>query len=185
MNEFDQLQKSWMDQPLPSPSVKDFEALKRKITHVTRKQKVGNIVLLTTVGILVYFFFRIRAFEDLNVSIALGTMVGVLIIRVLVELYSMNHLKSISTTLKTESFKGKMESYYKGRIGTHLVLTPILIAAYCFAFWTLLPGFKASLSEGFYRYIVISSIVLLIFFPLFISFQVRKELKTLKVLKEE
>ena len=173
-----------MEQPIQKPSEASFDQLKNGIKNVAKKQRMTNIVLLGTIAVLIVFFFYIGAIEYEGVALALGAMIAALVIRVLVEFFSQTHLKNLSTTADIQSFKGKLKNYYKGRIWVHAALTPVLLATYSYAFWTLLPDFKVSLSEGFYTYIVWSSVVLLVFFSFFIYVQIKKELKELKELKD-
>lgn len=163
----------------------DFPDLKSRIKNVAGKQKITNVVLLTTVGVLVVFFFYIGAIHVSDVAFAIGAMIGALVVRVLVEFFSISYLKNMATTASIQHFKEKLQKYYGNRIWVHLVLTPVLLGVYSYAFWTLLPDFKVSLSEGFYNYAVYSSIVLLIIFVFFIGNEVRKELNTLRELKRD
>jgi uncharacterized MnhB-related membrane protein len=184
MSDFEQLKNNWKEQPIQKPSEASFDQLKNGIKNVAKKQRMTNVILLGTVGVLIVFFFYIGAIEYKDVALALGAMIAALVIRVLVEFFSQTYLKNLSAATSIQNFKGKLENYYKGRIWVHAALTPILLATYAYAFWTLLPDFKASLSSGFYNYIVWSSLVLLIFFSFFIFFQIRKEMKVLKELKD-
>ena len=184
MSDFVQLKNNWKEQDIQGPSASDFSELKSRIKNVVRKQKTANVILLATIGVLTVFFFYIGAMEYKDVALALGAMIAALVVRALVEFFSQIHLKNLSTTDSIKNFKGKLKNYYKRRILVHAVLTPLLLAIYCYAFWTLLPDFKASLSTGFYNYIVVSSLVLLVFFSFFILFQIRKELEVLKELKD-
>ncbi len=185
MNEFEELKNDWTEQPIQGPSPSDFLELKSGIKNVAKKQKITNIVLLATVGVLIVFFFYVGAIEYNDVALAIGAMIAALVIRVLVESLSIAHLKNLVTAISIQNFKERLKKYYQNRIWVHLVLTPILLAVYSFAFWTLLPDFKVSLSEGFYNYIVYSSIALLIIFGFFIGNEVRKELSVLSELKRD
>ncbi|AKA35029.1 hypothetical protein [Flagellimonas lutaonensis] len=185
MNDFEQLKNNWKEQPIQKPLEANFDRLKNGIVKVAKKQRMTNIILLGAVAILLLFFFYIGAMQYNDVALALGTMIGALVVRVLVEFFSQAYLKNLSTTASMQNFKRKLAGYYKNRIWVHAVLTPILLAIYSYAFWTLLPDFKMSLSKGFYNYIVWSSIVLLIFFSFFIYSHIRKEVKVLKELKDE
>lgn len=185
MNEFEQLMDKWKEQPIQGPSASDFSKLKSGIKSVARKQKMTNVILLITVGVLVIFFFYIGAINFSDVAFAIGAMIAALVIRVLLEFFSINYLKNMTATSSIQHFKEKLQKYYVNRVWVHLVLTPILLVVYSYAFWTLLPDFKVSLSEGFYKYIVYSSLALLIFFIFFIGNEVRKELNVLKELKRE
>lgn len=185
MEEFEKIKQHWQEQTITAPSAEDFKNLKQRISQVAAKQKISNIVLLLTAGILVYFFYHIGALAVTKVALALAVMIGVLLLRVAVELFSIKTLKKISTALDFSSFNGKLQDYYKNRIGVHVILTPIAILIYCFSFWTLLPSFKANLSEGFYHYIIVSSIVVLVVLGILIFTQVYKELQILKGLKKD
>lgn len=184
MNEFEQIKSNWKEQPIKGPSEASFDQLKNGIKNVAKKQRMTNIVLLGTVAVLMVFFFNIGAMDHKHVAFAVGAMIAALVIRVLVEFFSQTYLKHLSAATSIQNFKSKLENYYKGRIWVHAALTPVLLAVYSYAFWTLLPDFKASLSKGFYTYIVWSSVVLLIFFSFFIYIQIKKEIKVLKELKD-
>jgi len=115
--------------------------------------------------------------------IGLLCMIGALILRIGVEFSSIRTLKDMNVTLTTEKFKQQMIRYYSRRTKVHFILTPIVILMYCIGFVMLLPEFKQNLSSGFYKYIVVSSIVILLILGLFIIRKVKKELLVLKELK--
>ena len=185
MEEYEQIKQHWKAQTIAAPSAEDFNNLKHRISQVAAKQKFTNIVLLVTAVVLVYFFYHIGAMAVTKVALALAAMIGVLLLRVGVELFSINALKKISAALDFSSFNSKLQAYYKKRIGVHFILTPIALLIYCYSFWTLLPSFKANLSEGFYQYIIGSSLVVLVVLGLLIFTQAYKELQILKGLKSE
>ncbi len=184
MEEYEKMKQIWKQQPIAQPSEKDFKQLKNRISQVARSQKIANMVLLLTVGVLLYFFYYINAIAYEHVAWALGAMIGVLLFRVVAELFSIHRLKKISATMDVSSFNTQLQDYYRKRLGVHLVLTPIALLIYCYSFWTLLPSFKISLSKGFYTYIVISSIGVLVVLGVLIFTQIRKELRILNELKE-
>ncbi len=185
MEEYEKIKQVWQEQSITQPSEQDFRNLKDRIALVAAKQKIGNIVLLVTAGILVYFFYHIGAIAMTKVALALAAMIGVLLLRVAVELFSIHTLKKISAALDFTSFNSKLAAYYKKRIGVHFILTPIALLIYCYSFWTLLPSFKMSLSEGFYQYISVSSLVILVVLGILIFTQAYKELRILKGLKSD
>lgn len=110
-------------------------------------------------------------------------MIGSLLIRILLEVLSIRNLNKMNMLLQQTDFKDDLIAYYSHRKFVHFLCTPIIIGSYVSGFLILLPLFKANLSDGFYSYIVISSIVLLIFFSVFIAKQIRNEIKELKRLK--
>jgi len=183
MNDFEKIKSNWKEQADQVPTEANFSELKNGIKNLAKKQRIGNLVLLSTIGVLVFFFIYIKAIEYRHVAMALGVMIAALFFRVLVEIFSMSHLRNLSIAVDTQNFKAKLENYYKNRMFIHGILTPVLLAIYSYAFWTLLPDFKISLSKGFYNYIVWSSLVLLVFFCFFLFFQIRKELRALKELE--
>ena len=184
MTDFEQLKKQWKEQLQQQPSNLDFIELKKAITGVKRKQGITNLVLLATVAVLIAFFVYIGAYTKSDVAWALGVMIAVLLLRVLIEVLSINKLRKMEVTEDAETFKTNLQHYYKKRLQVHYVLTPLILGAYSFSFWTLLPDFKASLSNGFYTYIVSSALVLLVLFILLIGKEIRKELAALKALQE-
>ena len=107
MDDFEQLKNTWKEQPIQKPSEKNFTELKSRIKNVAKKQSTTNVILLSTVGVLIVFFFYIDAMAYKDVALALGAMIGVLVIRVLVELYSISYLKNLSVTTNIQNFKVK------------------------------------------------------------------------------
>lgn len=185
MNEFDMLKQNWKEQPVQKPTAENFAELKEVITGITKKQKGMNAILLSTIVLLFIFFIYVGAINFSHVALAIGVMILALLIRIGVEVYSIKRITKASTADNIEYFKKRLKNYYKERIVIHTILTPILIATYSYAFSTLFPDFKATLSKGFYNYIVYSSVVLLFLLILLIFFQVRKELRVLKELNKE
>ena len=53
-----------------------MKKLKSGIKSVARKQKMTNVILLTTVGVLVIFFFYIGAINFSDVAFAIGAMIA-------------------------------------------------------------------------------------------------------------
>ena len=135
------------------------------MTSLKRKQGIKIFVLLITILILVGFFFYIEAYRNITVSMALLLMIGSLFVRIFVELLSINKLKKIDVTKNSSVFSEKMVAYYKSRIRTHYITTPIIIALYSIGFIILMPFFKENLSSGFYTYIAIIRNIFLQYSP--------------------
>lgn len=92
-------------------------------------------------------------------------------------------LNNLNVSTTVENFKIRMINYYKTRVNTHLIWTPIIILLYSIGFILLLPAFKANLSSGFYNYIIVSALVMLLLLGMLIFTQIRKELAILRELK--
>ncbi|WP_299332666.1 hypothetical protein [uncultured Psychroserpens sp.] len=180
MTTFEDLKSQWEEQPQDSIPDNGFEIIAKKVNTLKTKQRIANIVLILTVIILIGFFIYVKAHNELLVTFALLLMIGSLLTRVLFEYLSIKKLKQIDVTKNTSSFVESMKVYYKSRIRTHYILTPIIIICYSLGFILLLPYFKKYLSEGFYNYIVFSSIVILLILIVFIRKQILAELAILK-----
>lgn len=184
MNNFEEIKSNWKKQPPVNVPQNGLEEVLKKVNGISGKQKITNIVLGVTVVVLVFFMIYVAGFKNKDVTIGLSIMIGVLIIRVLIELFSLKNLKQLAVILDVESFKTKLLKYYKSRITVHYVFTPILFISYVLGFILLLPSFKKHLSEGFYNYVVISSVPVLIGLCIFITMHIRKEIKQLKQLSK-
>lgn len=180
MTTFEDLKSHWDKQPKQKIPENGSEIIIKKMNGLKRKQQIANVVLLTTVLILVGFFFYIEAYRVKLVSFALLLMIGALLVRVLFEYFSIKKLKQIDVTKDVSTFNQNIIDYYKKRLKTHYITTPIIIVLYIIGFLILMPFFKDNLSSGFYTYISVSSIVLLIILVLFIGKQIKKELSILK-----
>ena len=121
MNEFEQLKNSWKEQSIQGPSEDDFSNLKSGIKKVAGKQKITNVILLATVSVIVAFFFYVGAIDFSHVALATGTMIGALVIRVLVEFFSIAYLKGMATTTSIQNFKERLRKYYQNRIWVHFL----------------------------------------------------------------
>ncbi|RXJ52479.1 hypothetical protein [Gelidibacter gilvus] len=183
MKTFEDLKSQWEEQSQPEIPNDGSKIVMQRINDIQNKQRITNAVLLTTTMVLIGFFFYVNAYSSLVVSLGLLLMIGSLIVRIMIEFFSIKALERIDFTKDAVTFKTDMISYYKKRITTHYVATPIILALYATGFILLLPSFKQNLSQGFYRYIVVSAIVILIVMVFFIWKQIQKELNSLKQLK--
>jgi preprotein translocase subunit Sec61beta len=184
MNSFEEIKSEWGKQDEIIVPENSFEALLSKIKNIKKKQKITNVVLAITVFVLIAFFFYISGYKNNQVVLGLSLMIGGLVTRIVIEFLSIRYLKKLNTSKNNAVFKQGLIKYYSQRRIVHLVLTPIIVVLYAIGFIILLPLFKANLTSGFYTYIVVSSIVVLLVLGLFIGKQIKKELKELRVLKD-
>lgn len=183
MEAFEDLKTQWEGQS-PSEIPEDgVQKIIEKMKGIKGKQRSTNIILALTAMVLVGFFFYISAYQFQTVMIGLLLMIVTLIVRIAIELASINTINKMDASKDATNFKTRLVKYYNNRVRVHYILTPIIILLYCIGFIMLLPSFKENLSAGFYTYIWVSSIVLLIVFGLLIGNQAKKELRTLSVLK--
>lgn len=185
MNSFEELESNWKNQPEIQVTEKGFQEVLNGLRKIKNKQRITNVVLGITAIILIVFFFYISGYGNKQVILGISLMVGSLLVRILLEVLSIRKLKKMNAVAHSMDFRKDLIGYYKGRKFVHFVWTPLLILTYVAGFLILLPLFKANLSSGFYTYIIISSMVLLIVLSIFIAKQIRTEMNNLKRLQEE
>ena len=183
MKSFEEIKSEWEHQNSPEAPKDGIKTILEKVSSIRKKQRIMNIILSLTILVLILFFIYITAYKNSLVAWSLILMIASLITRIGLELHSLKKLKRLNINKNANSFKQSMIYYYKNRVNVHIIWTPVLIVLYAIGFILLLPSFKQSLSKGFYNYIVISSIILLITIGFFIFKQIKKELSILKELK--
>lgn len=183
MDNFKELQNKWQNQTKVSATEDGFQTLLKNVKSIENKQKTGNIVLTLTIIILVSFLIYVSGYKSATFMLGIGLMIGSLVIRIAVELFSLKKLRRINFSKDSSTFKKDLTNYYSFRKYTHYLITPIALVTYVIGFVILLPQFKATLSHGFYLYILFSAIVLLIIFCVFMYKQIKNELGKLKQLQ--
>ncbi|MDF4201527.1 hypothetical protein PXD56_01085 [Maribacter sp. SA7] len=183
MNNFEDLQNKWQNQSEISATEDGFQSLLKNVKSIENKQKTGNIVLTLTIIILVSFLIYVSGYKSATFMLGIGLMIGSLVIRIAIELFSLKKLRKISFSEDASTFKEDLTTYYSFRKYTHYLVTPVAVFIYTVGFIILLPLFKATLSNGFYIYILCSSVVFLVVFSVFLYKQVKYELFKLKQLQ--
>ena len=179
---FEELKSQWENQSQPETPKDGVKRVMEKILAIRKKQQIANVVLAITGAVLIFFFFYISAYKFPTVMLGLLLMICALVLRIGIEFFSISRLKSLNVATDANRFMRQLTKYYRNRIKVHFILTPLLIVQYCIGFVMLLPSFKASLSVGFYNYIVISAGILLVILGLFIGKQIINEVRILKEL---
>ncbi len=183
MTNFENLKSQWIHQSGLTPPEDGVKKIAKKVTNIKKKQWITNVILGVTVLVLGYFFFYISAYNENNAALGLSLMIGSLLVRITLEVLSIRTLSKLDSTLDVKAFKYKLISYYKNRVFIHGLVTPVVILVYSLGFVVLLPLFKIHLSSGFYTYVVICFIVVMIILIGFIGVQIRRELHQLRALK--
>lgn len=186
MEKFEELQSIWNQQSDLIPKLNSNEIIAEANQNIKniKKQHFWTIgILSVTAVVLLYYFFWINTDSISEQIIGLKLMIFVLIIRILLEIVSINLFKKIDFTVNLKNYTEQLLSFYKFRKVIHFVLTPIIYLTYCFGFITLLPLFKANLSSGFYLYILVSGIGFLIVFSYFLIKAIKQDLSNLNFLK--
>lgn len=183
MNNFEEIQHRWKNQPQAETTDHAFNSLLKNVKAIEGKQKITNGVLIATLLVVLAFVLYVSAYKNETFVVGTSIMMISLLVRIALEMLSIRRLKKMNFVKSSTRFKEEIIRYYQNRKGVHFIATPLCIAAYTIGFTMLLPLFKASLSYGFYLYILISSIVLLCFFSIFIFKHIQKELAKLKQLQ--
>ncbi len=186
MNEFNELQQAWNQQQMataqPSP-----DALLKKARQYSRTIKLKHRwaigILSALVVLLVAYFGYAAGFTVSRASAGLLCMIFSILLRVVLEYASYNSFSRIDTGSSFKDYTAQITRFYGRRKLIHYIFTPIILLVYSLGFILLLPVFKRDLSAGFYSYVLISGIVVLVFFAWFIFKQVKKEMQLLAFLK--
>lgn len=182
MNNFEDLQNKWQNQTIVSATEKGFDALLKNIKTIEQRQRIMNVVLCATIFILIGFSIYVNGYTNTTFSLGIGLMISSLIFRIAIEIYSLQRSRKLNFIKDATSFKNDLTRYFGFRKIVHFLITPLAICVYAIGFIILLPLFKASLSYGFYLYVLISSVVFLLVFSVFIFKQIQNELNKLKQL---
>lgn len=183
MSDYNKLKALYNSQPdLTAP---DAQSIAKKGNFHKQKLLISQVIMGLTVLILVYFFFYISAYKTPEVAYALMAMMGALVFRIALEFYSLVWHKRLPIDTNPKSFTSQLLPYERFRRFVHLMATPLAYVSYTIGFITLLPYFKASLSKGFYLYVLWSGVLILTILAVFIGNEARKELKLLKLLRRD
>jgi hypothetical protein len=116
-------------------------------------------------------------------TMGLSIMVGVILIRIIIELISIKKLSTIKLDTAMTDFSIRMAAFYKWRRRIQSIFVPIIYVSYTVGFVILFPAFKDNLSPGMYWYVVISGLVILIGMAIYVRMQIQKEIRLLNLLK--
>lgn len=165
---------------LPSPSSQNI--IKKAVVQ-RRNQKIGMVVMSTTVGILIpYTIWQFP--EEVNwFAAGLLIMIVSLLVRIIIEYYSKLSKVSKLMTMDGKHYLRYLQTYYKRRKQIHFIITPVCFGGYLFGLWHLFPYFKTEFSNGFYIYLIVSGSLSLLVIAIIIIVQIRKELRFLNELK--
>src|SRR5699024_8139820 len=116
------------------------------------------ILVLTSLFLVGYFiwvgFYHISLF-----TVGLGGMVGMLLLRIILEAISIHKFKNIAFGKPYKEYTQLIIKFYHWRKKIHYVLTPVIYICYSVGFAMILPILKANISQGFFTYIIISGII--------------------------
>ena len=183
--EFKDIQDTWQQQSDATTTPPDFKPAQQKLKTLRKRQRITQFILGITGATLLLFFFYIEAYKNSGPFLGMLLLIGVILIRVYIEIKSQQKLGEINVLLSFIEFKEQLIKYYQNRKKPAFQTIPILLIVYNIGFIIMAYYFYLYLSRGFFYYIVTSYIVSFIFLFFFIRKQVLQELEILKNLQEE
>ncbi len=181
--EFNDLQNTW-NQQSETTALPDFEPAKQQLTQLRKKQRLTQFILGITGTILIVFFFYIAAYKQSGPFLGMSLLIGVIFIRVYIEIRSQQKLKKINVLLSFKEFKAQLIRYYQQRKTLAFRIIPGLLIIYNIGFAIMSYYFYQYLARGFFYYVVISYIVSFVVLFYFLRKQVLNELQILQNLQE-
>lgn len=185
MNEFKEIRSAWQQRSIPEIPADGHRLIIKNSLYLNRKQLGVQVVLIVTILVLFYFLLRSSAFAEFRSGLGISLMIGTLLVRTGIEFYSRMKFKKLVPTNDFQQYRTDIIAFYKSRFRIHYKLTPLLFIIYVIGFIIMLPVFKAKLSEGFYNYIVLSSILIFISLILIILVQAKRELRLIKRMEDK
>ncbi|NIF04870.1 hypothetical protein F3J23_05400 [Chryseobacterium sp. Tr-659] len=183
MSHFNEMKSAWEQRNIPEIPKDGYKGIIKDSLHLKRKQMTIQVVLGVTIVVLLLFMFRISAFDKDRSTLGMLLMIGSLVLRVSIELFSRVQFKSLVPTLQFKEYSEKILIFYKSRLMIHYLITPVLFIIYIIGFIIMLPIFKSTLSHGFYSYIIFSSVFIFIFLTLLIIIHVKNEIRIINKMK--
>ena len=188
MSSFTDLENAWQQQPgsgerRPQPETL-IKLAEQKAKQVRTKHLVTISILSVTVLVIIWYFATYAGTTFNRFSIGLLLMIISLLVRIVIEFISYRNLHKFDVRADFKTYTKQLTIYYSKRRVIHLVITPLLFAAYVTGFILLLPVFQELFSEGFYLYVLVSGIVSLVVLAFVIIRANRRELKLLTHLKQ-
>lgn len=182
--DFKDIQNTWQQQSGQPTTAPDFKPAQQKLQKLRKEQRITQLVLGITGIILIAFFFYISAYKYNGTLLGMSLLIGVIVIRVWIEIRSRQKLQKINVLLTLEDFKVQLISYYHNRKTLAFRIIPLLLIIYNIGIVIMMYYFYQYLSRGFFYYVVISYLVSFVVLFYFIRKQVLKELSILKALQE-
>lgn len=186
MKTFEELQNIW-DQQAESNTKPATTSIINKAEAHTKKIKRNHfwirVILSVTSIILISYYIWVGAYKQTLFSFGLGTMIAMLVFRIVLEWVSAEKLAHLNTAVPLLEYSKQVQQFYQWRKKIHYIFTPIIYLAYSAGFAFLLPIFKENFSRGFYLYIVCSGFGFLLLFGLLMIQIIKKEIQLLDFLK--
>ncbi|ADB38109.1 hypothetical protein [Spirosoma linguale] len=187
MTNFEYIQALWNQQPDPNQSQVARTIIARAETNNKKLLAFhyGTMTTLSaTVLLLTGYFWVYGTTTNRTVLVGSLMMIVALLLRIVVEYYSYRRFAAINPSSDLRACLDQIRSFHQLRQQIQFVATPLSLGSYVWGFSILLPYFKVGVSEGFYRYIIVSGALFLVVLCVIIYRQIRNEMRLLAQLKE-
>lgn len=177
MEEFKELQNSWLDQVPNQPNEQSYNSILKGVALVSKSYKGNQLILFITAVGLIVFAISVSGFTTTITATGFSLMIGCLLVRIAFEALHNYKLRNFNIATSSRKLQEDLMSHYRQRKWVHFVITPLCLVSYGIGFYLLLPTFKMNLSEGLYAYILISGAVFFVLLVILLIYVITKETK--------
>lgn len=162
--------------------IKAQAAAKKKSALVAHYGNAG--VLTVTVILLMFYFYYLYNFQDILSNIGINLMIGGLILRIAIEIFSAIRSTSINVSDTAAQSLQKSVAFHEFRKRIHGPVTIIIFALYFVGFYMLSPEFSRYISIGWMIIMDVGALVVAALLIFFIRKGIKQELKDLEKMVE-
>lgn len=188
-NTFDDLKNKWQDakkeHPKQSINTEELISLSQKKMRQILNMHLRNIavLVLTLIGISAFFVY-VANFQQTLSHIGMALMLGGLVIRIAIEVYSIFRSRKIDISQSATSVNEQYLDFHNYRKRIHGTTTLVILLAYSIGFYLLMPEFSLYFSQTMIILLCLSYLVAAAIFGYSIKTAIRKEMNYLKELLE-
>lgn len=145
----------------------------------------GNAAVLTlTVAVLMFYFYYLYDFQFTFSKIGYNLMIGGLIVRIAIEIYSALRSRSINVSDTAAQSLQNSVAFYEFRKRIHGPITVIIFVLYFIGFYMLTPEFSRHFSLGWMILIDGSALIIAALLAFYIRKGIKQELRDLEKMVE-
>lgn len=145
----------------------------------------GNAGVLTgTVLMLVFYFYYLYNFQDVLSNIGINLMIGGLIVRIGIEIYSALRSRNVNVADTAAQSLQNSVAFHEFRKRIHGPVTIVIFTLYFIGFYMLTPEFSRYISPGWMVVLDGGALLVAVFLIFVIRKGIRQELKDLEKMVE-
>lgn len=162
--------------------IKNQAAAKKKSALMAHYGNAG--VLSVTVIMLVFYFYYLYNFQDVLSNIGINLMIGGLLIRIAIEIYSAVRSRNINLADTAAQSLQSSVAFHEFRKRIHGPITIIIFALYFVGFYMLTPEFSRYISFEWMIIMDIGALIVAAFLIFVIRKGIKQELRDLEKMVE-